>query len=313
MRMFARSTNPTVMSTAHTEHRHHHHAPASISRIFILCIVLNLLFVAIETAVGFLSNSVGLLSDAGHNLSDVFSLLIALLAIRMASMRTGDRFTYGYRKTTVLASLLNAVILLVAVGAIIFESIVRISHPQDVSGAAISWTAGAGIVINGLTAWLLMRDQHRDLNVRGAFLHMAMDTLVSAGVVVSGIAISFTGILWIDPAVSLAIAAIILVSTFNMLRESVFLAIDAVPESVDLAGIRKGLSEMDGVCSWHHLHVWPISTTETAATVHLVLSDISSMDSVKSAARALFLGAGVSHCTIECETPGSACPSTTCS
>lgn len=290
----------------------HHHIPSSISKVFILCIILNLLFVCMETVVGFMSNSVGLLSDAGHNLSDVFSLLIALLAIRMAMHRPDRRFTYGYKKLTVLASLLNAVILLVAVGAIIVESIARINHPQPVSGAAISWTAGAGILINGLTAWLLMRDQEKDLNVRGAFLHMAMDTLVSAGVVISGIAINLTGILWIDPAVSLIIAAIILVSTFNMLKESLFLSIDAVPESVDMTGIENGLSNVGNVESWHHLHVWPISTTENAATVHLVLKDVGLMEKTKAEARAVFGSSGVGHCTIECEGEDCQCESCEC-
>lgn len=283
-----------------------------MSRIFILCIILNLIFVVIEAAVGFVSNSVGLLSDAGHNLSDVFSLLISLLAIRMAMVKPGRKFTYGYKKLTVLASLLNAVILLVAVGAIVVESIARINHPQPVSGAAISWTAGTGIVINGLTAWLLMRDQKKDLNVKGAFLHMAMDTLVSAGVVLSGIAINLTGILWIDPAVSLVIAAIILVSTFNMLKESFFLSIDAVPESVDISAIEDGLSGMPGVMGWHHLHVWPISTTENAATVHLVLEDVGCMEKAKSEARSVFRRAGVSHCTIECESGDCRCEACEC-
>lgn len=291
---------------------HHHHIPASLSRIFILCIILNLIFVVIEAAVGFVSNSVGLLSDAGHNLSDVFSLLISLLAIRMAMVKPGRKFTYGYKKLTVMASLLNAVILLVAVGAIVVESIARINHPQPVSGAAISWTAGAGIVINGLTAWLLMRDQEKDLNVKGAFLHMAMDTLVSAGVVLSGIAINLTGILWIDPAVSLVIAAIILVSTFNMLKESFFLSIDAVPESVDISAIEDGLSDVPGVMGWHHLHVWPISTTENAATVHLVLEDVGCMEKAKSEARSVFRRAGVSHCTIECESGDCRCEACEC-
>ena len=296
----------------HSGHQHQHHIPESISGIFILCIILNLIFVAVEAAVGFMSNSVGLLSDAGHNLSDVFSLLIALLAVRMSMMKTSRKFTYGYKKSTVLASLLNAVILLAAVGAIIVESISRLNTPLHVSGSAISWTAGAGILINGLTAWLLMRDQDKDLNVKGAFLHMAMDTLVSVGVVVSGIVISLTGILWIDAAVSLAIAAVILVSTFNMLKESLFLSLDAVPESADLHMIEEGLSATAGLESWHHLHVWAISTTENAATVHLVLEDIGEMEKVKSAVRKLFRTAGVSHVTMECEIAGNPCGDSGC-
>lgn len=296
----------------HGHEGHHHNVPTSVSTVFILCIVLNLLFVIVEAAVGFVSDSVGLLSDAGHNLSDVFSLLIALLAIKMATVRAGRKFTYGYRKLTILASLLNAVILLVAVGAIIIESISRLNSPQDVSGAAISWTAGMGILVNGFTAWLLMRDQDRDLNIRGAFLHMAMDTLVSAGVVVSGIVISATGILWIDPAISLVIAAVILVSTFNMLKESLFLTMDAVPETADMEKIEDGLSGIDGILGWHHIHVWAISTTENAATVHLVLENADRMEEIKAKARQLFRSAGVAHCTIECELPGSVCEEKEC-
>ena len=297
----------------HESHSHEHHIEIkSLNAAFIAGIILNILFVAVECIYGLLTGSVGLLSDAGHNLSDVFSLLIALLAIRMAMVKASRKFTYGYRRMTVLASLANAVILLVAVGAIIIESISRLGSPETVSGAAISWTAGAGILINGFTAWLLMRDQDKDLNVKGAFLHMAMDTLVSAGVVVSGIVISLTGILWIDAAVSLAIAAVILVSTFNMLKESLFLSLDAVPESADLHMIEEGLSATAGLESWHHLHVWAISTTENAATVHLVLEDIGEMEQVKSAVRKLFRTAGVSHVTMECEIAGNPCGDSGC-
>ena len=205
-------------------HHHHHHglpgAGGSLNRIFIVCIVLNLLFVGVEAAVGLLYHSLGLLSDAGHNLSDVFSLVLALVAFRLARQPVSAHFTYGYKKSTILISLVNAVILLVAVGAIIIESVYRLRHPQPLSGLAISWTAGVGIVVNGLTTWLLTRDRKRDLNVRGAFLHMLMDTLVSVGVVISGLVIRYTGWAWVDTAVSLAIAVVILVSTFNLLRES---------------------------------------------------------------------------------------------
>ena len=216
------------------EHHHlhgHHHAPASLSTVFILCIVLNLLFVIIEAGVGFSYNSLGLLSDAGHNLSDVFSLLLSLFAIQMAKRHGNRHFTYGYKKSTVLASLANAIILLTAVGGILIESFYKLRSPETVSGEAISWTAGAGIVINGITALLLMRNQGHDLNVKGAFLHMAMDTLVSLGVVVSGIIIIYTGFVIIDTLVSLAIAVIILASTWRLLKESLYLSLDAVPES----------------------------------------------------------------------------------
>lgn len=218
----------------HSHHHEHHIVPASLNKIFIFCIALNLLFVVIEAGVGFIYNSLGLLSDAGHNLSDVFSLLLALVAFRMAKLHATHHFTYGYKKATILISLVNAVILLVAVGAILIESIYKLKHPVPVSGQAISWTAGIGILINGLTTWLLMRDRKKDLNVQGAFLHMMMDTLVSVGVVISGILISYTGWNWIDSIISLLIAAVILFSTFGLLKESLFLSIDAVPSSVHL-------------------------------------------------------------------------------
>lgn len=218
----------------------------SLYKVFIVCIALNLLFVFIEAFVGFFFNSLGLLSDAGHNLSDVFSLMLALVAFRLARRPANAHFTYGYKKATILISLLNAVILLVAVGAIIIESIYRFRNAAEVSGEAIGWTAGAGIVVNGLTTWLLMKDRKTDLNVNGAFLHMLMDTLVSVGVVVSGVIISFTGWVWIDSAVSLAIAAIILISTYRLLKESLFLSLDAVPVGIDIEKLKKRLTGRRG-------------------------------------------------------------------
>ena len=283
-------------------HHHHHHglpgAGGSLNRIFIVCIVLNLLFVGVEAAVGLLYHSLGLLSDAGHNLSDVFSLVLALVAFRLARQPVSAHFTYGYKKSTILISLVNAVILLVAVGAIIIESVYRLRHPQPLSGLAISWTAGVGIVVNGLTTWLLTRDRKRDLNVRGAFLHMLMDTLVSVGVVISGLVIRYTGWAWVDTAVSLAIAVVILVSTFNLLRESLWLRtrLDAVP----------------ALRGWHHLHVWAISTTENAATLHVVVDSLEEMAGVKRELKALFHAEGIGHCTIEFETPGAPCDEADC-
>lgn len=177
------------MTHHHKHHHEHHHAISSLNSIFIACIVINLAFVFIEAGVGFIYNSLGLLSDAGHNLSDVFSLLLSLFAFRMSQYHSNRHFTYGYKKSTVLVSLVNAIILLIAVGAIVIESFYKLKHPEATSGEAISWTAGIGILVNGITAWLLMKNQKHDLNVRGAFLHMVMDTLVSVGVVISGIII----------------------------------------------------------------------------------------------------------------------------
>ena len=287
-------------------------AGSSLNRIFIVCIVLNLLFVGVEAVVGLLYNSLGLLSDAGHNLSDVFSLLLALVAFRLAKWPVSQHFTYGYKKSTILISLVNAVILLVAVGAIVIESAYRLRHPQPVSGLAIGWTAGVGIVVNGLTTWLLMRDQKRDLNVHGAYLHMLMDTLVSVGVVISGVIIGYTGWVWVDSAVSLTIALVILVSTFNLLRESLYLSIDAVPSSVDLERLRTRLDAVPALRGWHHLHVWAISTTENAATLHVVVDSLKEMAGVKRELKALFHAEGIGHCTIEFETPGAPCDEADC-
>ncbi|MBQ5415848.1 MAG: cation transporter, partial [Bacteroidales bacterium] len=250
------------------EHSHHHHDHShvgqleSLNGVYIFSIVLNLVFVAVEVTMGFFSNSLGLISDAGHNLGDVFSLLLAMIAFKLSMSHSTRRYTYGYKKSSVLISLLNAIILLVAVGAIIIESIHKFSNLDtlSVNGAAVSWTAGVGILVNGLTAWLLSRNSKHDINTRGAFLHMLADTLVSVGVVISGIVISLTGWNVIDPIVSLIIAAVILVSTWELLSESLRLSIDAVPEGIDPDQVKEAICECEGVSSVHHVHIWPIST-----------------------------------------------------
>ncbi len=279
----------------------------STRSILVICIALNLIFVGIEAAVGFIENSLGLLSDAGHNLSDVFSLAISLLAVVVSSRSANKRFTYGYRKSTVLASLANAVILMIAVGAILVECIAKFRHPEHVSGAAISWTATAGIVVNGLTAFMLMSKQKGDLNMRGAFLHMIMDTLVSVGVALSGIVIILTGWVLVDPIISLAIVVVIVVSTWSLLKESLSLSLDGVPANVDVDRIKARIQSVTGVAGLHHLHVWAISTTETAATLHIAVSDCNEMASVKEEVRGIMSSEGIAHCTVECELPGEIC------
>lgn len=293
-------------------HDHHHHVPESVNRIFIFCVVLNLLFVLFEAGTGFYYNSVGLLSDAGHNMGDVFSLLLVLIAFRMAKSNSNTHFTYGYKKGTILISVINAVILLVAVGAILIESIYRLKNPSPVSGLAISWTAGIGILINGITTWLLMRGRKNDLNIQGAFLHMLTDTVVSVGVVISGILISWKNWVWIDPVISLVIALIILLSTYRLLKESLCLSLDGVPESIDLKKVQSAIKEIPHVNSWHHLHIWAISTTENAATLHVVLSDLAHMKTVKESLKESFTRHGIAHCTIECETTDEVCNDITC-
>lgn len=301
----------------HNHHHHHHHHVGNITSlgsVFILSIVLNLLFVAIEAVVGVWSGSLGLLSDAGHNLSDVFSLVLALIAFKLSMSHATKRFTYGYRKSSVLISLLNAIILLVAVGVIIVESIHKLSDPSSIelNAAAVSWTAAAGILVNGLTAFLLSRQSGHDVNTRGAFLHMLADTLVSVGVVVSGIVISFTGWTWLDPVVGIVIAVIILFSTWQLLSESLRLSIDAVPESVDPDEISHEILETEGVSEVHHLHIWPISTTQVALTAHIVIARIEDAPTIIPSVKARLKEHGIAHSTLEPELPGSPCTDHDC-
>lgn len=284
------------------EHHHHSHQIESLNGIYIVSIVLNLTFVAIEAGVGFWKNSLGLLSDAGHNLSDVLSLVLALIAFKLAASHSSKRFTYGYRKSSVLISLINAVILLVAVGAIIIESIQKFSNPSVLDGGAIAWTAGIGIIINGVTAWMLMKRQGHDINTRGAYLHMAADTLVSVGVLASGLIIKSTGWYVIDPIISIVIAIVILISTWDLLKESVNMSIDAVPESIDIEEISEHIKEVEGVEEIHHLHIWPISTTETAMTAHVRINNLNRIEEINAAIAEEMKEHGISHITIQTET-----------
>ena len=284
------------------DHHHHHHTFTRISKVLIWGIVLNLLYVLIEGGVGIYAHSMGLVSDAGHNLSDVFSLLLTLVGIKLALAHANKRFTYGYQKATILISLLNAIILLVAVGVIIVESIRKFTHPEPIDGDLVSWTAGIGIVINGATAWLLMKDQKEDLNVRGAFLHMAADTLVSVGVVIAGIVISFTGWVMIDPIISIVIAVLILISTWNMLKETLKLSIDGVPEGIDIERLKNKIENIPHVRSIHHLHVWALSTTINAMTLHVLIDSHDYEDEVKRQIKNCAEESGITHPTIEFET-----------
>lgn len=294
-------------------HIHHHdHKITSLNGVYITAIVLNLLFVIVEAGVGFWSNSLGLLSDAGHNLSDVFSLLLAMIAFKLSLSHATKKFTYGFRKSSVLISLLNAIILLVAVGAIVLESIRKFHEPVHVDGAAISWTAAVGIIVNGVTTLMLMKQQKHDINTKGAFLHMAADTLVSVGVVISGIVISLTGFSVIDPIVSLVIAAIILVSTWKLLAESLKMSIDAVPDNIDPDEIEALMASEPGVKNVHHLHIWPISTTEIALTAHVVIDDLQKMESIKDDLKHKLYDKGIPHTTLEMETLSSHCHEQEC-
>ena len=295
------------MSHEHS-HQHSHAINAeSLNKAFIIGIVLNLAFVVIEFAAGFWFDSLALLSDAGHNLSDVVSLVLALLAFRLAKVKANERYTYGYKKSTILVSLLNAVILLVAVGAIVIESIHKLNNPAVVPGGAIAWVAGVGVLINAFTAFLFMKDKEKDLNVKGAYLHMAADALVSVGVLVAGIIISRTGWYIIDPIIGLIVAVVILISTWNLLHDSLRLTLDGVPTSIDSQKVVKAIRALPGVDDVHHIHIWAISTTENALTAHIVLKQPESMQEVKPLIRHRLEDFGIGHATLEFEVPGEHC------
>ena len=260
-----------------------------------------------QFGVGFYYNSLGLLSDAGHNLGDVASLILAMLAFRLEKIHSNSRYTYGYKKSTILVSLLNAVILLVAVGIIIAESIDKLFYPVAVDGSAIAWTAGVGVVINALTAWLFMKDKDKDLNVKGAYLHMAADALVSIGVVASGIIIMYTGWSIVDPIIGLGIAVVIVISTWGLLRDSLRLSLDGVPVGIDINEIRQIILDQPGVESCHHLHIWALSTTETALTAHIVIDNMERMEEIKHLIKARLEEADIHHVTLEFECEGVPC------
>lgn len=295
------------MSHEHS-HQHSHTINAeSLNKAFIIGIVLNLAFVVIEFAAGFWFDSLALLSDAGHNLSDVVSLVLALLAFRLAKVKANERYTYGYKKSTILVSLLNAVILLVAVGAIVIESIHKLSNPAVVPGGAIAWVAGVGVLINAFTAFLFMKDKEKDLNVKGAYLHMAADALVSVGVLVAGIVISRTGWYIIDPIIGLIVAVVILISTWNLLHDSLRLTLDGVPTSINSQQVVESIRALPGVDDIHHIHIWAISTTENALTAHIVLKQAEDMQEVKHLIRHRLEDFGIGHATLEFEVPGEHC------
>lgn len=296
----------------HHEHHHHHHHEMEVDNkkmrtILWTAILLNLLFVAVEAGVGFWQNSLSLLSDAGHNLSDVFSLVLVVVGLHLVQVHSNEHYTYGYKKSTILISLANALLLLVAVGVIVAESVHKLREPATIDGAVISWTAGVGILINGLTTLLLMRGQKGDINIRGAFLHMAADTLVSIGVVISGIVIKHTGWFIIDPIISIVIAIVILISTWELLRDSMRLALDGVPEGIEVEEVARTMRETDHVTDVHHLHIWAMSTTENALTAHVVVDDEHEASNVRKALKESLNEHGITHATIEIESDGDCC------
>lgn len=296
------------------EHDHHHggldhsHAPATFGRAFAIGTALNVAYVVVQVVFGFVSHSLALLADAGHNLGDVLGLVLAWWASHLAKSLPTARRTYGYGRFSILAAVVNAVVLLVTVGAITWEAILRFSDPSPVAGGTVIWVAFAGIVINGATALLFMRGRENDLNIKGAFLHMAADAAVSGGVVIAGVVLLLTGWHWIDPVVSILINAVIVYSTWHLLRDGTNLALDAVPEGIDAAAVRRYLEALPDVHGVHDLHIWGLSTTQTALTVHLVRPgtaiDNSFLASVCTGLRSQF---NIQHATIQLESSDSAC------
>jgi cobalt-zinc-cadmium efflux system protein len=278
----------------------HSHAPANYGRAFAIGVALNLIYVAVEAGFGFWDNSLALLSDAGHNLSDVIGLLIAWGGFALSRIPPSPGRTYGWRSSTILAALFNALLLLAAVGAIVWESVRRLFTPGELPGSTMIAVAAVGVIVNTATALLFLRGRHQDLNIRGAFLHMAADAGVSLGVVIAGLAIHATGWHWIDPTTSLAIAIAIFLGTWSLLKESVNLAMHAVPPGIDPQQVGEFFTKTTGITEVHDLHIWAMSTTETALTVRLVMPQVANDDKLLcQLQRELHDRFGIEHTTIQ--------------
>jgi cobalt-zinc-cadmium efflux system protein len=288
-------------------HAGHSHAPTDFGFAFAVGAALNTAFVAAELGFGYLANSLALISDALHNLSDVMALLLAWGAAWLARKRPTQTHTYGYRRASILVALFNAGLLLVAVGGIVVEAIERLRSPAPVAGWTVLLVAALGILVNGGTALLFMRGRHADLNIRGAYLHMAADAAVSFGVVVAAVVIMLTGWLWVDPAVSLGVAAVVLVSGWGLARDSVNLALDGVPKDIELASVQNYLAGLDGVMEVHDLHIWAMSTNETALTAHLVRPNGHDDAFLHQVCEELSHRFRIHHATLQIETSAEAC------
>jgi cobalt-zinc-cadmium efflux system protein len=296
---------------------HHHHQVdlKSVNQAFVVGIILNMAFVIIEAIVGLSIKSLSLLSDAGHNLADVASLALSLIAFRLMKVRPTEKYTYGYKKTTILVALLNAAVLLLSLGAIGYEAVHRLMIPQPLPGKTISLVAAIGIVVNAVTALLFLRNKESDLNIKSAFLHLLSDAIVSAGLVVGGIIIFYTHLYWIDAALSLLVAVIILFSTWQLLKDSLRLSLDGVPEGIEIKKIKEVIDGISGVKDFHHIHVWAISTTENALTAHVVVdrnSDMDLIEELKHKIKHELLHQQIQHATLEIEMEDSPCEEPDC-
>lgn len=303
--------NLKFMEEHHHHHSHshsgHHHGPAEITKLnkaFIVGIVLNLAYVLIQIIVGLSINSLSLLSDAGHNFLDVAGLALAMLAFKLTGSKATEKYTYGYRKASILISLLNAVVLLISIGAIAYEAAFRFKYPQPLPGITIAIIAAIGIVINGVSAFMFFRDKDSDINVKSAFLHLLSDALVSLGLVAGGIIIYYTKLYWIDPLLSIIICLVIIFSTWRLLRDSLRLSLDGVPDNINVEKIKAAALATKGVLNIHHIHIWAISTTRNALTAHLVLDNLISMEQAQQVKKELvhsFEHLNIHHVTLETE------------
>jgi cobalt-zinc-cadmium efflux system protein len=308
----------------HEEHHHHHghgghhhHAPilTNLNRAFLIGIALNSAFVIIEVVAGFASHSLALITDAGHNLADVAALVLSLVAFRLSKVKADKHFTYGYSKTTILVTLVNAVVLLVGIGGVGYEAIMRLLKPEPTNGSTVAAVAAIGIVINTLSALLFLRDKDHDMNVKGAYLHMASDAVVSAGVVIAGIIIYYTHLYWLDSVVSLVIMIVILYGTWSLLTDSLRLSLDAVPRNVDVDKVKAGLMKTPGVAGIHHIHIWALSTTTNALTAHIVIDENlnpSGEQQLKDKIKHQLEHQNIQHATLETERGNLDCKTEDC-
>jgi cobalt-zinc-cadmium efflux system protein len=283
------------------EFQHSHNHNIKLGNAFKTGIAINILFVAVEALAGYYSNSMALVADAGHNLSDVLALVFSWIAVIISQRQPTLKFTYGFRRSTILVALLNTILLLIAVGFIIYETLTRLREPLDIKAGSVMVVASLGIVINGFTAWLFMKGKKNDLNIRSAFIHFVADALVSLGVVVAGIIIALTGIQWIDSVVSFAIIAVILYGSYKLLIDSVNLALDAVPENIKIEHVHDYLAGLPEVTGVHDLHIWSLGTTDAALTVHLITSVQTSLNFITSIQHHLHEQFEIEHSTIQVE------------
>lgn len=290
------------MAHNHSHDQSHQINVSNLNRAFYIGIGLNLAFVIIEAGYGWMYNSLSLLSDAGHNLSDVMSLVLSLIAFKLLKRKPTSTYTYGYRRATILASLANAILLIFAVGFIIYEAIGRFINPQPLEGGVVSIVAFVGIFINGFTAWLFLKEKDKDLNIKGAYLHMAADALVSLAVVIGGVIIIYTNWFWLDSLMSILIAIVILVGTWSLLTQSLKLSLDGVPENVNPKEVKEKILKINGVEDFQHVHIWALSTTENALTAHVQISEklnVSEIEEVKEIIKHELEHLQIQHSTIE--------------